>query len=152
MKQKFSNFLKWFTNLGNIVKTVIGLITFSGLVLGGIRAYNQSVIRKHDAVVKAQTTDQKIDKVLVQLDSTNGQLRSIMSTLDEHGAKLDDVERLGITTKNIVTRNFAKTMTPEQVLEMMNQYDTKKNENYLNEIVLEPSSIWMPYTYKFDHE
>lgn len=60
-------------------------------------------------------------------DTTFHLMNRIEGTLYQQGYRLDEIsDRQGVL-KNIVTTQAAKTMTPEQVLEMMQQFELKKN-------------------------
>lgn len=148
MKQRALDIWKWITNLGNLIKVVISLVTLAGLIVGGIKGYNKSVENKYQRRIQDASKEVKLDKALVYLDSINNSVKSLNTLVNEHTNKLNQLDRKQDVMKGIMTREFAKTMTPAQVLDMMEQFEIKKNESYLNEIRLEQSPLWIPYSFR----
>lgn len=148
MKQRALDIWKWITNLGNLVKVVISLVTLAGLIVGGIKGYNKSVENKYQRRIQDASKEVKLDKALVYLDSINNSVKSLNTLVNEHTDKLNQLDRKQDVMKGIMTREFAKTMTPAQVLDMMEQFEIKKNESYFNEIQLTPSGTWIPLVLK----
>lgn len=128
MGSVFKQIWQWISRFSNFAKVFITLVTVCGIALGGIRAYNNSVIRKHDRAIQDQSMGSKLDKVLVKLDSLEIGQYQLKGVVRNNTEKLDHVIDAQRIQKGIMTREFAKTMTPEQVLQMMNDFDSKKNE------------------------
>lgn len=152
MRQKALDIWKWITNLGNLIKVVISLVTLAGLVIGGIKGYNKSVENKYQTRLREASKEVKLDKALVYLDSINSSVKELNTLVNEHTNKLNQLDRKQDVMKGIMTREFAKTMTPAQVLDMMEQFEIKKNESYLNEIQLGQSPLWTPYSFRSELE
>lgn len=152
MKQRALDIWKWITNLGNLVKVVISLVTLAGLIVGGIKGYKKSVENKYQTRLREASKEVKLDKALVYLDSINNSVKSLNTLVNEHTDKLNQLDRKQDVMKGIMTREFAKTMTPAQVLDMMEQFEIKKNESYLNEIQLGRSPLWIPYSFRSELE
>lgn len=148
MKSTLINIVKWFTSLNNLVKVVGAIIALTVTIVGGIKAYNAYVINKHERTVTEQSKEVKLDKALIYLDSINTSIKRLNTLVVDHTEKLNVLDRKQDVMKSIMTREFAKTMTPEQVLNMMNDFEAKKNESYLNEIQLEQNQFWIPYNLK----
>ena len=145
MKRSLSNILKWFGTVKGIATTVTAVISLTFATIGGIKAYNAWVIRQHDKTIADTRNQQAIISRLDSLQKGQAELKGIVSG---HTEKLDGVARSQATLKNIVTKEFAKTMTPQQVLEMMEQFEIKKNNGFTNEIRSEGDNILIPYTLK----
>jgi uncharacterized protein YlxW (UPF0749 family) len=152
MRKKALDIWKWITNLGNLVKVVISLVTLAGLVIGGIKGYNKSVENKYQTRLREASKEVKLDKALVYLDSINSSVKELNTLVNEHTNKLNQLDRKQDVMKGIMTKEFAKTMTPAQVLDMMEQFEIKKNESYFNEIQLGQSPLWIPYSFRSELE
>lgn len=139
------------------MKKILEILKIPGLIVGcivtiiGVYKYLESIPKRAEAINKA-TVEEVKSAVKVYSDSTNSHFQRIESTLNDHTDKLDGVIRSQATLKNLVTKEFAKTMTPQQVLDMMNEFELLKKNSYMNEIQLEPNNIWTPYSYKFEQE
>lgn len=144
--------MKWFLNIGNLVKVVISLITLGGIILGGIKGYNKAIINRENKKVVQETIVTELKSLNVKVDSLVSGQEQMKELVNEHTSKLNQVDRKQDVMKGIMTREFAKTMTPAQVLEMMEQFEIKKNESYFNEIQLERSPLWIPYSFRSELE
>ena len=140
--------MKWFLNIGNLAKAIGAIIALVGSVLVGIKGYNKAVINKENKKVVQETIVTELKSLNVKVDSLVSGQEQMKELVNEHTSKLNQVDRKQDVMKGIMTREFAKTMTPAQVLEMMNDFDIKKNESYLNEIQLTPSGTWIPLVLK----
>lgn len=126
------------TEILKIPAIVVGCI---GAVIGAYK-YFESIPKRTEVSNK-----EIIETVKNYSDSTNIHFQSIESILKDHSLKLDNVVASQKTMKNLVTREFAKTMTPQQVLEMMQQFDESKKNNseYLDNMIMTSDSIWTLY-------
>ncbi len=112
------------------ISAVVGIATF--ISVGSVK------------LDRAKTAREERDKALLQqventmkvyTDTVSMHLYRVESTLYEYGGKLSDIKREQQVQKNIMTKEFAKTMTPQQVLDMMNAFEVKKNESNTSLIV-----------------
>jgi hypothetical protein len=106
------------------ISSVIGIATF--ISVGSVkldRAKHERTERDRKLVEQVENT------IKVYTDTVSMHLYRVESKLYEYGGNLFDIQREQKVQKNIMTKEFAKTMTPQQVLEMMNQFDVKKNNN-----------------------
>lgn len=136
MGKKWLDILKIPGIVVGCIVTIIGVYKAIESIPDRVEASNKALVEEVKSTVKLYN------------DSTNAQFKSIENILDEHGNKLDGVIRSQTVLKNIVTREFAKTMTPQQVLEMMEQFDLQKKSEYINEIPCESDNTLTQYTLK----
>ena len=144
--------MKWFLNIGNLAKAIGAIIALVGSVLVGIKGYNKAVINKENKKVVQETIVTELKSLNVKVDSLVSGQEQMKELVNEHTNKLNQVDRKQDVMKGIMTREFAKTMTPAQVLDMMEQFEIKKNESYFNEIRLEQSPLWIPYSFRSELE
>jgi gas vesicle protein len=115
-------------------KAIIGYVSaFAGLVgiVIGAYAYLEGIPKRAE---KSNVKTQEVVKAYA--DTTFFLINRVESAIYAQGKRIDNVSEQQNVLKRIVTTEAAKTMTPEQVLKMMEQFDIKKNGNYLFPIVL----------------
>jgi len=110
--------LKILTQYWKGITTIIGIC---GAVIGGYK-YLEGIPKRAE-----EQKNEMIEVVKAYADTTSIHLFRVESALYEHGYKLNDLQEGQTKLKSIITREFAKTMTSEQVLEMMNAFEVKKN-------------------------
>jgi hypothetical protein len=140
METKF-NFLAWVKN----AKEVFWFITASITVLGAVGAfavtnYKAKVERQAiaDTLVKQGRTEKQI---LLWMQATSRQVRDVASDVGDIKAGQVVQDTAASRLRRLVTRQFAKVMTGQQVFQMYNDLE-KKNLNWI------PSpcdSIKIPY-------
>ena len=134
------------------MKRVLEFLKIPGLIVGCVGAIIVAYKYLESIPKRAEENSQELIEevkatVKVYSDSTNAHFNKIDKTLEQHGNKLDNVVRSQATLKKIVTTEFAKTMTPEQVLLMMEQFEEAKKNGNTTPIVLQPSEWWIPYDF-----
>jgi low affinity Fe/Cu permease len=138
--------IRWLSNIGNLAKVIIPLLTIGGILIGGIKGYNAWLISKHDKIKVQQEIVTELKSLNVKVDSLvtgQEQMKDLVNIQSENQEQFD--KKLDVM-KTIMTREFAKTMTPEQVLQMMNDFDTKKNNGQGSMIALPIKDYWIPYS------
>lgn len=128
------------------IKTKIsGLSTFTQMILvfvpvfvglGKLITIHDSNLLAKSKAAQEQTTDKaQLTQVGIKVDTLTNMLdrhvRAQIATSKSVNDKLVEVTGNQVKLKTLVTTEFAKSMTPTQVLEMMNYFDTeKKNYNF----------------------
>ena len=124
---------------------ILEILKVPGLIVGAISsiivAYRaiESIPEKAAAKTMEVVQDIKVSvdelKALIEVNASDNkeyheQMRLILT---EHGIQLTTLNRKQDNLKELVTTEFAKTMTPEQVRQMMlyvNEVESKKNGTY----------------------
>lgn len=144
MKQKITDILKWFANLGNIAKTIVAVVSLGGIIIGGIKLYNATVIAKHDKEVHEVARDTTINAVLIKINNLSTQVNDISRG---QGEILKNQIQTNLSLRhvsdsvNVIRRQLGnhilKTATRDDIRDWMNAFE-KKNET---------SSLAIPYNY-----
>ena len=103
-----------------IAAMVIIIRTIDDLPDRSARAAKEAVTE----ITKEMTS--RFDTLEKKIDKSNRVLIEHGEKLDDQGEKIDGVIRSQATLKKLVTTEFSKTMTPAQVLDMMEQFDQQK--------------------------
>jgi|WetSurMetagenome_2_1015567.scaffolds.fasta_scaffold00003_146 hypothetical protein len=149
MKKRASDILKWLTNIGNLAKTITSLVALGSVIIAGIKVYNKAIISRDKKIITQEVIVRDLKTLINKVDSLQiGQFK-VEELVNEHGQKLDQLDRKQDIMKGIMTREFAKTMTPSQVLDMMEQFELKKNEGSSSMIPSGPIPYWTPYNSEF---
>ena len=126
----FTKLIEWIKNTKElltfitVVSATIGVVTLN-VLHNGKKEYVDEELQK-DINVKFETiicTQQAYGK---QLKTQGHNIDSILRISNENSFKFHELGRKQDALKNIVTKEFAKTMTPLQMLEMWNEYEKKK--------------------------
>lgn len=139
MKKSFWEILKIPGIIVGCIITIISAYKYFESIPKRAETYNKALVEEVKATVKTYS------------DSTTAHFNRIDMRLQDNGEKLDGVIRSQAVLKNLVTKEFAKTMTPQQVLEMMENFDIKKNGSYFNGIPSE-EQCETQYITRLDHE
>jgi hypothetical protein len=133
--------MKWFLNIGNLAKAVGSILALTATIIVSVKGYNNWVINKADKEQVQQEIVTELKSLNVKVDSLVVGQEDVKDLVNDHTNKLEEVNRKQDVMKNIMTREFAKTMTPEQVLQMMNDFE-KKNNGGTSMIQLPPNDFW----------
>lgn len=137
--------MKWFLNIGNLAKAVGSILALTATIIVSIRGYNNWVINKADKEQVQQEIVTELKSLNAKVDSLVVGQEHVKDLVNDHTLKLNEVNRKQDVMKSIMTREFAKTMTPEQVLQMMEQFEVKKNNGGTSMIQLPPNDFWTQY-------
>lgn len=139
--------MKWFFNIGNLAKA-FGAIIALGITLYSVKkGYDAWVINKNNKEVTQQTIVTELRSLNVKVDSIgaglvvlNARTTEIKSVVDEH---TKGMKRLENSHKSLL-----KDLGKIDLLLQYYEEETLKKNSYMNEIVLEPNSIWTPLVLK----
>jgi hypothetical protein len=137
MKEKLSNIFKWFTEIGNVIKTVAAVITLGGLLIGGIKIYNASVINKHEKEIRDSMKEADAKTILIKLDSLNLRVGQIKEGQKHINTSIEALSGTVGILKQQVGIHIVNTATKEDIINWMNAFE-KKNET---------SAVAIPYNY-----
>jgi hypothetical protein len=126
----------WITEMSVLTKAVM---VFVPVIVGAAK-----LIAIHDTNILSKSKEQQerdktlLKSVAVQVDSINKQLTrhtqaQVISSANVNN-KLDEVAEKQDKLRKLVTTEFAKSMTPAQVLDMMNSFE-KKNSDYNSQLI-----------------
>lgn len=125
----------WLSELSTFTKVVW---VFVPVIAGAVK-----LVTVHDTNIIAKSKEQQeqlmdktdLKKVLVRVDTISRMFRRHIRDQDiaseEVASKLNVITGNQANLKRLVTTEFAKTMTPLQVLDMMNFINNEKKKNYL---------------------
>jgi len=132
----FEKVLIWFSKLSTLAKSILAIIAFCTAIWGLKVGYDRIIINKHDREQIEIKRWSKVDR-LIASDSIQGvKIDALLENqIDMSQQQYMNTNSINALTK-LVTREFAKIMTPEEVLDMVNDLEVKKNENNLLPTVL----------------
>ena len=135
---------KWLDIL-KIPGIVVGCIVTILTVIKAIESIPEKVEESNKALIEGMNTTVKI-----YADSTNAHFQRIENMLDDHADKLDKMAKSVKTLNTSHVELLKSTGKIDLLLKYYedNQIELKKNESYLNEIQLEQSPLWIPYSFK----
>jgi hypothetical protein len=118
--------------LSNPINWILGIITLGSLLFaaGGKlekKNYDVSDLNKnvHELKIQSDTISRMLDRHIKAQTITSA---DVNMKLDEVAGKQDKLS-------NLVTKEFAKSMTPQQVLDMMNYIEKKNSNNYGSQLI-----------------
>jgi cell division protein YceG involved in septum cleavage len=125
----------WITELSTFVKAVLVFVPIIIGVAKLITIHDRNILKESKLQAEQVSNTTLLITVAAQVDSINSQLTKhikdqVISSSEVYN-KLIEVTGKQDKLKSLVTTEFAKTMTPKQVLEMMNYFDEKKNYNII---------------------
>jgi hypothetical protein len=148
--------IKLMPNIGNIVKVILSLLTLGGVILGGIKAHDRNVERKATESYIMQEKEKQRVKKERQQDSINILVLTKLDTLIQTSVKRDARDVMVARKVMALDRSYTDFLKATKNIDVLVKYlesereEIKKNNGSTGMIRLEPSQLWIPYSYKYE--
>ena len=131
----------WFIQLTTFTKVVWVFVPVIAGAVKLVTIHDSNILAKNKAEQEQLLNKTDLKSLLIKVDTINDMLIRHMEAQivasSEVTIKLDNVTGNQAKLKSLVTSEFAKTMTPKQVYDMMNFINNEKKKDYL---------FWIPYS------
>lgn len=124
----------WISELSTFVKMVWVFVPLVSGAVWLVTIHDSNILAKSKAEQEQLMDKTDLKSVLIQVDTINNMLKrhieAQMLASVEVRDKLDNVTESQANLKRLVTTEFAKTMTPQQVLDMMYFINNEKKKDH----------------------